>query len=45
LGREAQERSQGLWKVLLLSAFLVLIVETVVSNRRSSGAAKRGSHA
>jgi hypothetical protein len=45
LGREAQERSQGLWKVLLLSAFLVLILETVVSNRRSSGAAKRGSHA
>jgi hypothetical protein len=40
-----QERRQGLWRVLLLSAFLVLIVETVVSNRLSSGTAKRGIHA
>jgi hypothetical protein len=45
LRREAQERSQSLWRMLLLSAFLVLIVETVVSNRLSTNAAKRGIHA
>jgi hypothetical protein len=45
LNRVAQERNQQLWKVLLLLAFVVLIVETVISNRLSTGAAKRGIHA
>jgi hypothetical protein len=45
LRREDQERRQRLWRMLLLTAFLVLIVETVVSNRLSSSTAKRGIHA
>jgi hypothetical protein len=45
LSRVAQEKSQSLWWVLLLSAFLILIAETVISNRLSTGAAKRGIHA
>jgi hypothetical protein len=45
LNRVAQEKSQSIWWVLLLSAFLVLIAETVISNRLSTGASKRGLHA
>jgi hypothetical protein len=45
LRREDQERRQGIWRILLLTAFLVLIVETAVSNRLSGSAAKRGIHA
>jgi hypothetical protein len=40
-----QERRQGLWRWLLLSAFLILVVETAVSNRMSQSTAKRGFHA
>jgi hypothetical protein len=45
LRRVEQERRQGIWRWLLLSAFLVLVVETAVSNRLSQGTAKRGLHA
>ena len=42
---EDQERRQSLWRFLLLMAFVLLAVETVVSNRISRGAGRRGSHA
>jgi len=42
---EDQERRQSLWRFLLLIAFVLLALETVVSNRISRVAGKRGSHA
>jgi hypothetical protein len=45
LRRADQERRQSLWRILLLSAFLVLIAETAVSNLLSRNTAKRGIHA
>jgi hypothetical protein len=45
LRRVEQERRQGIWRWLLLSAFLVLILETVISNHMSRSTAKRGLHA
>jgi hypothetical protein len=45
LRRVEQERRQGIWRWLLLSAFLVLIAETVISNHLSRSTAKRGLHA
>lgn len=44
LRREDQERRQSLWRVLLMGAFALLALETVVSNR-VSGAGRKGSHA
>jgi hypothetical protein len=32
---EDQERAQSLWWILLLGAFLLLVVETILSNRLS----------
>ena len=43
--QEDQERRQSLWRILLVTAFLVLIVETVVSNRLSRASGRRESHA
>jgi hypothetical protein len=45
LRRTEQERVQGIWRMLLLMAFVVLIVETALSNRLSRLAGKRGIHA
>ena len=45
LGREDQERRQSLWRLLLVAAFIVLAVETAVSNRISAASARRGVHA
>jgi hypothetical protein len=45
LRQAEQEARQGLWRWLLLSAFLVLVVETVISNHLSRSTAKRGLHA
>jgi hypothetical protein len=42
---EDQERRQSLWRFLLVMAFVLLAVETFVSNRLSRVAGKRGSHA
>ena len=42
---EDQERRQSLWRFLLLMAFVLLALETVVSNRLSRVAGKRGFHA
>lgn len=42
---EDQERRQSLWRFLLLVAFLLLGLETLVSNRMSRISGKRGSHA
>ncbi|MBT8396608.1 MAG: hypothetical protein KJN92_06565, partial [Gemmatimonadetes bacterium] len=42
---EDQERRQSLWRFLLLVAFVFLGLETVVSNRISRAAVRRGSHA
>jgi len=42
---EDQERRQSLWRFLLLIAFVLLALETLVSNRISRVAGKRGSHA
>lgn len=44
LRREDQERRQALWRFLLMGAFALLALETVVSNRVSR-AGRRGSHA
>ena len=41
---EDQERRQSIWRYLLLAAFVVLVVESLVSNRRSRVAGKRGFH-
>jgi len=45
LRRADQERRQSIWKLLLFTAFLVLVVETAVSNRLTRNAGKRGIHA
>ena len=42
---EDQERRQSLWRLLLMSVLVLLAVETVVSNRISRSAVRRGSHA
>jgi hypothetical protein len=42
---EDQERRQSLWRFLLLMAFALLALETLVSNRISRIAGKRGLHA
>ena len=42
---EDQERRQSLWRLLLFVAFVLLAVETVVSNRISRVAGRRGIHA
>jgi len=42
---EDQERRQSIWRFLLLIAFVLLALETVVSNRLSRVAGKRGFHA
>jgi hypothetical protein len=42
---EDQERRQSLWRFLLLVAFVLLGLETVVSNRISRTTGKRGVHA
>lgn len=42
---EDQERRQSLWRFLLLAAFFLLAVETLVSNRISRIPGRRGSHA
>ncbi len=42
---EDQERRQSLWRFLLMGAFVLLAVETVVSNRISRIPGRRGSHA
>ncbi|MFH1762609.1 MAG: hypothetical protein ABIF09_00330, partial [Gemmatimonadota bacterium] len=42
---EDQERRQSLWRFLLLMAFVLLALETFVSNRISRAAGKRGFHA
>lgn len=42
---EDQERRQSLWRFLLLIAFVLLAVETVVSNRISRMTGRRGFHA
>ncbi len=42
---EDQERRQSLWRFLLLIAFVLLALETIVSNRISRVAGKRGSYA
>ena len=39
---EDQERRQSIWRFLLLAALMLLVVETVVSNRISRVAGKRG---
>jgi hypothetical protein len=39
---EDQERRQSLWRFLLLSAMVLLAVETVISNRISRSAVRRG---
>jgi hypothetical protein len=41
---EDQERRQSLWRLLLMSVLVLLAVETVVSNRISRSAVRRGSH-
>jgi hypothetical protein len=42
---EDQERRQSLWRFLLVAAFVLLAVETLVSNRISRRAGKRAFHA
>jgi hypothetical protein len=42
---EDQERRQSLWQFLLIAAFVLLAMETVISNRISRIAGKRGSYA
>jgi hypothetical protein len=42
---EDQERRQSLWRFLLLIAFVLLGLESVISNRISKVAGRRGSHA
>ncbi len=42
---EDQERRQSLWRFLLLIAFVLLGLETVISNRISRAGGRRGSHA
>jgi hypothetical protein len=42
---EDQERRQSLWRFLLLTVLVMLAVETVVSNRISRSAVRRGVHA
>lgn len=42
---EDQERRQSLWRFLLVAAFVLLAVETLVSNRISRIPGRRGSHA
>jgi hypothetical protein len=44
LRREDQERRQSLWRLLLMGAFGLLALETVLSNRVSK-AVRRESHA
>jgi hypothetical protein len=41
LAREDQERRQGLWRLLLVAAFIVLVLETAVSNRISRSFGRR----
>ncbi len=41
---EDQERRQSLWRFLLLMVFVLLALETYVSNRLSRVAGKRGAH-
>lgn len=43
LRREDQERRQGLWRWLLVGAFLLLVAETVVSNRNAASRRLRRS--
>lgn len=45
LRKEDQERRQSLWRLLLLAAFIVLMLETVVSNRIRATTGRRGAHA
>lgn len=45
LRRADQEQRQSYWRLLLLAAFVILVIETVVSNRLSRRAARRGKHA
>ena len=45
LARVDQERRQGLWRFLLVAAFVVLALETAVSNRISRSFGRRGVHA
>ena len=45
LAREDQEKRQGLWRFLLVAAFIVLVLETAVSNRISRSFGRRGVHA
>ncbi|HEX9886815.1 MAG TPA: BatA and WFA domain-containing protein [Longimicrobiales bacterium] len=45
LRREDQERRQSLWRMLLAVAFVLLAVETVISNRISRTTGRRGIHA
>ena len=45
LRRADQEQRQSYWRLLLLGAFVILVIETVVSNRLSRRAARRGKHA
>jgi len=45
LRMEDQERRQSLWRFLLLIAFVMMGLETVLSNRISRSAGKRGLHA
>jgi hypothetical protein len=45
LRMEDQERRQSLWRFLLVMAFVLLAVETFVSNRISRVAGRRGSYA
>jgi hypothetical protein len=45
LRMEDQERRQSLWRFLLVTAFALLALETLVSNRISRVGGKRGDHA
>jgi hypothetical protein len=45
LRMEDQERRQSMWRYLLLVAFFLLAIETVVSNRISGSVGGRGYHA
>jgi hypothetical protein len=45
LRMQDQERRQSMWRYLLLAAFFLLAVETVISNRISVTAGGRGYHA
>ena len=45
LRRADQEQRQSWWRLLLLGAFLILAIETVVSNRLSGRSTRRNRHA